>query len=69
VLVCYSDGITERTNAAGEFYGSERLRLLVAANHALSAGEIVARILEDAEQFSGGEAAGDDVTIVAMKVR
>ena len=69
VLVLYSDGITERTNSAGEFYGSERLRLLVAANHASSAGEIVARVLEDAEQFSGGEAAADDVTIVVVKVK
>ena len=69
VLVCYSDGITERTNAAGEFYGGERLRLLVAETHTASAGEIVTKILEDVERFSEGTAAGDDVTIVAMKAR
>jgi len=69
VLVFYSDGITERTNAAEEFYGSERLRLLVAANHAASAGEIVTRMLEEVERFAGGTPAGDDVTIVAVKVK
>ena len=69
VLVCYSDGITERTNPAEEFYGAERLRLLVAANHALSAGELVARIFADAEIFSAGVPAVDDGTLVVIKVK
>jgi len=69
VLVCYSDGITERTNAAEEFYGSERLRLLVAANHKMSAEGLAALIFEDAEKFAGGEAAADDGTLLVLKVR
>jgi sigma-B regulation protein RsbU (phosphoserine phosphatase) len=69
VLVCYSDGITEWTNAAGEFYGVDRLRLLVAANHSLSAAELAARILEDAEKFSAGVLATDDCTLVVLKVK
>ena len=69
VVVCYSDGITERTNAAGEFYGGERLRLLVAANHALSAAGLAGCILEDAEKFSAGVLATDDCTLVVLKVR
>lgn len=69
VLVCYSDGITERTNAAEEFYGAERLKALVAANHELRADALAALIFEDAEIFAGGEAAADDGTLVVLKVR
>ncbi len=69
VLVCYSDGITERMNAEEELYGSERLRLLVAANHRLSAEELAARIFEDAEKFAGGVQAADDGTLIVLKVR
>ena len=69
VLVCYSDGITERTNPAGEFYGAERLRLLVAANHGLSAEALVAKIFDDAENFSAGIQPADDGTLVVLKVK
>jgi sigma-B regulation protein RsbU (phosphoserine phosphatase) len=69
VLVCYSDGITERTNPAGEFFGAERLRLLLAANHALAAEALVARIFAEVERFSAGVPAADDGTLVVLKVR
>jgi phosphoserine phosphatase RsbU/P len=69
VVVCYSDGLTERTNPADDFYGAERLRLLVVANHERSAGGLVALILEDVERFAAGVPAADDGTLVVLKVR
>ncbi len=69
VLVCYSDGITERTNPADDFYGAERLRLLLAANHARSAGELATLIFEEVDRFAEGMPAADDGTLVVMKVR
>ncbi|HXZ18547.1 MAG TPA: PP2C family protein-serine/threonine phosphatase, partial [Candidatus Acidoferrales bacterium] len=69
VLVLYSDGITERTNPAGEFYGTQRLRLLVAANHRLSAEALATMIFEEAERFAAGAPALDDGTLVVLKVR
>jgi len=69
ILVCYSDGITERTNLAGDFYGTDRLRLLVENNHALGAAELVARIFDDADRFSEGVPAADDGTLVVLKVK
>jgi len=69
VLVCYSDGITERTNPAGDFYGADRLRLLVAANHELSAEALATKIFEDAESFAAGVQPVDDGTLVVLKVR
>jgi phosphoserine phosphatase RsbU/P len=69
VLVLYSDGITERNNAADELYGTERLRELVAENHELSATELVTRIFDSAEEFAGGVPANDDGTLVVLKVK
>jgi sigma-B regulation protein RsbU (phosphoserine phosphatase) len=69
VLVCYSDGITERTNPTGDFYGTERLRLLVAANHSLSAVELASRIFDEVDRFAAGTPPADDGTLVVLKVK
>ena len=69
VLVLYSDGITERFNDADELYGTERLRQLVAENHALSAAELVDMIFDDAESFAAGVPPTDDCTLVVLKVK
>jgi sigma-B regulation protein RsbU (phosphoserine phosphatase) len=69
ILVFYSDGITESTNAAGEYYGAERLQKLVIESHMLSANEIADRIFSDAERFSQEVAFSDDRTLVVLKVK
>ncbi len=69
LLVCYSDGITERTNPAGEFYGADRLRLLVAEHHASSATDLAARIFDDADRFAQGVPPSDDGTLVVLRVK
>jgi len=69
LLVCYSDGITERQNAAEEFYGIERLKQLVTANHELGAEPLLKKIFEDADAFAEGVQPADDGTLVVLKVR
>jgi len=69
ILVMYSDGITERSNAAGDFYGAERLRKLIESHHASTADELLARVFEDAERFAAGALAADDCTLVILKVK
>ena len=69
VLVCYSDGITERTNPSGEFYGTERLRQLISANCRLTASHLASLILEEADRFAEGAPAADDGTLVILKVK
>jgi len=69
VLVCYSDGITERANPAGDFYGSERLRLLVAANRSRTASELASLIFDEADRFAAGTPPADDGTLVILKVK
>jgi len=65
-LVCfYSDGITEAMNAAGELYGSARLKA-AAARPAASAQELMDNILKDLHAHVGGAYQSDDFTIVCF---
>jgi sigma-B regulation protein RsbU (phosphoserine phosphatase) len=66
-LVAYTDGITEATGAAGEMFGVERLRKIVAGSARLSAQELVDEIFRAVEQFSGAVNPADDQTVVAVR--
>jgi sigma-B regulation protein RsbU (phosphoserine phosphatase) len=69
MLVFYSDGVTDAANGRGELYGTQRLADLLAANASLTAGEFADLALADVERFAEGTAAGDDITLVILKVR
>jgi len=69
MLVFYSDGVTDAANGHGELYGTQRLMDLLAANASLSAGEFADLAQADVERFAEGTAAGDDITLVILKVR
>jgi sigma-B regulation protein RsbU (phosphoserine phosphatase) len=64
VLVMYSDGVTEATNAAGEEFGEARL-LEVARKAGRDAAGIVSAIHGAVGEFSAGQPAADDITVVA----
>jgi PAS domain S-box-containing protein len=67
-LVFYSDGIPEATNAAGEFFGMERLAALVDANPHLSAAGLMQYIVGAVEVFVGSASHSDDITLLVLKV-
>ena len=67
-LVLYSDGVTDVQNAAGQFYGWQRLRDAVSANADLSAADLADKLLADVDLFSGGAHPFDDRTLVVLKV-
>jgi sigma-B regulation protein RsbU (phosphoserine phosphatase) len=69
VLALCTDGILERADAAGEFFGTERLRDLVVAHRAESAQQILERLLEAVKAHGGGLPWEDDATIVVVKRR
>ncbi|HUK53070.1 MAG TPA: SpoIIE family protein phosphatase [Candidatus Binatia bacterium] len=69
LLVMYSDGITERANPAGEFYGADRLGQLVERQHGASAGELADLIFQEVDRFADGTPAADDGTLVILKVK
>ena len=69
ILVFHSDGISETINSEGQFFGTEKLRLLIEQQHALSAAELADLIFQEVDWFSQGAPLADDRTLVVLKVR
>jgi serine phosphatase RsbU (regulator of sigma subunit) len=69
VLVIFTDGVTEAVNAANEMFGDERLEQLVKAIAGLSAAQIKDRVLEEVLVFTRGLPQGDDITLIALKMK
>ncbi len=69
VLVLYSDGISEATNANSEMYGVERLMTLVQKNRGACADELLAASLREVETFAGENARRDDLTCAVLCVQ
>lgn len=67
VLVLYTDGITDMSNADGEAFGNERLQQVVEANHTAHAQGIVASIHDALRQFAGSTPPADDLTLIVIK--
>ncbi|MGB0037119.1 MAG: GAF domain-containing SpoIIE family protein phosphatase [Candidatus Acidiferrales bacterium] len=68
LIVFHSDGIGDTQNAAGEFFGHDRVCKLISLNHELPADGVADRILEEVDTFSGGRHPFDDRTLVVLKV-
>ncbi|MGE5796855.1 MAG: PP2C family protein-serine/threonine phosphatase [Ignavibacteria bacterium] len=67
VLLIYSDGVTESTNAEFNGYGEERLKDMLQKNKKLSPKEITYAILNDVIEFSKHGKYSDDKTLVVIK--
>ena len=68
-LLLYTDGVSEATNTAGEEFGRERLADLVKRGSSQTAQEIIASVRRGLEDFSQGQVPGDDMTILAGKLK
>lgn len=69
LLVLYTDGVSEASNAADEEFGVARIRRIVAENLHRGAGEIVDRLFQAVQEFSGRTTPHDDQTVVVIKPR
>jgi len=67
VLVVTSDGVTEATNEAGEFFGEARLHEFLSSLDGRTAREVRDSIVESVNRFSGSKGAGDDLTILVLR--
>ncbi len=67
VLVLFSDGIIERTNAKGEHFGTHRLADLVRKNQKKSAQDILQLVYTKVYDFGGRTNWEDDATMVVIK--
>jgi sigma-B regulation protein RsbU (phosphoserine phosphatase) len=64
VLFCFTDGVTEARNRAGELFGESRLR--EALQPGRGAEQVVADVVAAVEAFSAGADPADDITVLAV---
>ena len=67
VLVLYTDGIVEATDAREQEFGIDRLKRVVAQHRDRTADEILAAILQQLSAFTHGAVAQDDRTILVVR--
>jgi sigma-B regulation protein RsbU (phosphoserine phosphatase) len=63
-FLVYTDGLSERFNAEGEYYGEERLLQPLATDSVSTPQDVVAAIMRDVEQFAGDHPADDDQALL-----
>jgi PAS domain S-box-containing protein len=68
IVMLLTDGVLEAAAPDGEFFDSERARLVVHENRRLPAAEIAQRICSAAREFCQPGSQEDDVTAVIIKV-
>ena len=69
VLVIFSDGVTEAVDTTNQLFGDRRLELLVRESAGLSAKDIKDRIEREVVKFTRGLPQGDDITLIALKMK
>ncbi len=67
VLIGYTDGLFEACNSAGNCFGEERLKTLIAQSAALPIAQLIDRLMTDVQAFSGHAEFEDDVCVVAVE--
>jgi serine phosphatase RsbU (regulator of sigma subunit) len=67
IVVFYTDGVTERSNATGEFFGADRLNELVVAHRDDTPEAMIDAVFEAVNRFAGAREHEDDLTVVVMK--
>ena len=66
-VLCFSDGITEATNASGEMWAEDDVEKVVRECRGLTAQKMIDRLLGAADRFTGAADQADDMTIVAIR--
>lgn len=69
LIVFYTDGVIERANPDGEFYGIERLKAAARRSRGDAARIALYSMLGDLQDWSDGLPAEDDTTLIVVKVR
>jgi len=68
-VVFYTDGISEAANASGEMFGEERLYATIERMpREFTSRQVADGILESVRAFLDGTEAGDDMTLLVMRV-
>ncbi len=65
-VVFYTDGVVEAMNEQGEIYSFERLFEILRQHQQISPKELVHRIIDDVQRFTGSTPQTDDITVVVL---
>ncbi|MCJ7432767.1 MAG: SpoIIE family protein phosphatase [Anaerolineales bacterium] len=66
ILLLYTDGMTDCRNPAGEAFGLDRIKEILAGLVDLNAQQICDRLLETLQAYQDGSKQDDDVTLVTV---
>lgn len=67
LLVAYTDGMVEPENSYGEQFGEDRLKELLVKYNMQPSDEIIARVMEAVEQWTGAGELQDDMTMLVVR--
>jgi len=66
-ILFYTDGVTDAMDSAGQLFGAERLRQVVATHAAASAQQLLAAVVQAVHDFRGTAPQSDDLTVFVVK--
>lgn len=66
-LVCFSDGISEALNPAGDEWGEDAIIAMIEQSAESTAPELIAKLMTGALDFAGTAPQFDDMTLVAIR--
>jgi sigma-B regulation protein RsbU (phosphoserine phosphatase) len=66
-VLCFSDGISEATNEADEMWAEADVEKIVKDCRGLTAQQMIDRVVETADRFTGAAEQADDMTIIVIR--
>jgi serine phosphatase RsbU (regulator of sigma subunit) len=69
ILVCYTDGVTEASDAAGQEFGAERLLNVVREHSSSTPREICDQLYSSVTEFTRRDSLDDDLTVMVVKLK
>jgi sigma-B regulation protein RsbU (phosphoserine phosphatase) len=69
LLALYTDGVVETPNADGEEFGNARLVEILARHQEIPLSELLTRVIDAVNLWSGGGPPHDDVTLVLARTQ
>ena len=69
ILACYTDGVTEASDAAGQEFGTERLLNVVRKHSSSTPREICDGLYRPVAEFTRRDSLDDDLTVMVVKLK
>jgi hypothetical protein len=67
-LLLYTDGVTEATDAQGDFFGMQRLHMTMRADLSAPAQQLCDSLVETLAAYHGATPQANDITLVAVRM-